>query len=184
MSLPKSPDPAKLVIGMFLNDRSLARPAAEILVDRFGPVDMVSAWFPFDWTSYYEAEMGGPLYRRMFAFRNLIGQGDLAGIKLATNRVELDFSENENRRLNLDPGYLVSPRFVLATGKDFTHRIYIGKGIYADLTLVYSRGRFEPLPWTYPDYADRLLVSWLNRVRSKYLVDMKNADQTCFGPPG
>ena len=76
------------------------------------------------------------------------------------------------RRVNLDPGYLLLERFVLASGKNFTHRIYIGQGIYADLTLMFQKGAFRTLPWTYPDYAARDMQSFLTQVRRKYAADL------------
>ena len=117
--------------------------------------------------------MGGPLYRRMASFESLVGQDDLSGIKLMTNGIEDRFRTDGNRVLNIDPGYLLKSRFVLATGKDFTHRIYIGDGIYADLTLLYKNGGFRTLPWTYPDYADTTMIHYLTRVRKKYINDLK-----------
>jgi hypothetical protein len=77
--------------------------------------------------------------------------------------------------VNIDPGYLLPERLVLATGKNFTHRIYIGQGIYADLTLIFQKGAFRTLPWTYPDYADRCLIDFLTLVRNKYMLDLKQA---------
>jgi hypothetical protein len=64
-------------------------------------------------------------------------------------------------------------RFILATGKDFSHRIYIGCGIYADLTLIYSKDGFQTLPWTYPDYAHPLFCEYLETVRNKYRIVLK-----------
>jgi hypothetical protein len=78
--------------------------------------------------------------------------------------------------VNIDPGYLVHERFVLATGKNFTHRIHLAEGIYADLTLIYTKGAFQTLPWTYPDYADEKMLFFLEGVRKKYLVDMKGTE--------
>ena len=75
--------------------------------------------------------------------------------------------------MNIDPGYLLLERFVLATGKNFTHRIYLGGGIYADLTLIYTRGDFQALPWTYPDYADPRMIRHLNQIRHRYTIDLK-----------
>ena len=167
------PKQAKLVIGLFLKEKDLITPVATDLTEKFGSVDMVSSWFPFNYTTYYESEMGGPLFRRVFTFRRLVKQSALAGIKLITNDLELKYSDNSKRMVNLDPGYMVHARFVLATGKDFTHRIYIGKGIYADLTLIYTKGAFQQLPWTYPDYADRKMLDYLELVRNRYLTDIK-----------
>jgi len=173
MSLPRNPGPAKLVVGIFLKEKNLIGPLAADLIATFGPVDVISAWFPFDYTTYYASEMGKPLFRRMFAFKRLIKQNGLAQIKITTNSFELKYEKNSNRQINIDPGYMVPSRFVLATGKDFAHRIYIGKGIYADLTFIYKRNTFQKLPWTYPDYADNKMVAYLKRVRCKFMHDLK-----------
>lgn len=173
MSKPQEPKPAKLVIGLFTKDRSLFEPLIAELGSQFGPLDMVSPWMSFDYTAYYEKEMGSPLFRRFVTFKLLIKQIDLAGIKLATNRLEAQYTHSGKRRVNIDPGYLLNERFVLASGKNFSHRIYIGQRIYADLTLIYQRGAFEKLPWTYPDYADEPITEFLTKARNKYAVDLK-----------
>ena len=116
---------------------------------------------------------GGLCARRCLVIERLIDQLELAAIKLATNRLEQSYSQNYRRRVNIDPGYLLYERFVLASGKNFSHRIYIGRCIYADLTLIYRKGAFETLPWTYPDYADQPIRDFLERVRKKYAIDLK-----------
>ena len=173
MSLPRAPQPAKLVIGLIMQDRALFEPLSVELSAGFGAVDMVSSWMPFDYTTYYESEMGTPLFRRLLTFKKLINQDDLPEIKLTTNRLEQSFAQNGRRSVNIDPGYLLYERFVLASGKNFSHRIYIGSSIYADLTLIYQQGRYEKLPWTFPDYADEPLLAFLTQVRNKYAVDLK-----------
>ncbi|MFC1488238.1 DUF4416 family protein [Thermodesulfobacteriota bacterium] len=178
MSQPQVPKPAKLVVGLFLKKKRLVVPVAKELVEQFGPIDFVSAWLPFDFTTYYEPEMGKPLFRRLLAFKTLIDQDALAQIKIVTNDLELKYTKNDRRRVNLDPGYLLQERFVLATGKNFTHRIYIGRRIYADLTLVFTKGEFQTLPWTYPDYADKKMLACLKQVRSKYVSDLKQLSLT------
>lgn len=172
MSQPQPPEPAKLVIGLFMKEQHYFLPAVKDITAEFGPIDTVSNWFPFDYTDYYGPELGGPLLRRMIAFQDLIRQADLAGIKMFTNAVERQYSHDGKRRVNIDPGYMLRERFVLATGKNFSHRIYIGKGIYADLTLIYRKGAFKSLEWTYPDYADNRLHQYLIRVRKKYVRDL------------
>lgn len=173
MSRPASPAPAKLVVGAFTAERDLIVPVAQKLSEKFGAIDLASNWFAFDYTDYYEPEMGTGLLRRMMAFKSLVSQDTLAGIKHATNEIEAQYGSGNKRRVNIDPGYLLRERFVLATGKNFSHRIYIGRGIYADLTLVYQKGSFHPLPWTYPDYTARDMLGFLQRVRSKYIFDLK-----------
>jgi hypothetical protein len=176
MSLPRPPQAAKLVIGLFMNQRELIRPVADRLVHSFGAIDMISPWFDFSYTDYYEPEMGGPLYRRMLVFTALIQQSDLADVKHQTNAIEDLYAPNGRRAVNIDPGYLLRERFVLATGKNYSHRVLIGRDIYADLTLIYRNGAFQTLEWTYPDYADSRMRQFLELVRKKYIVDLKQGD--------
>ncbi len=174
MSTPKPPDPAKLVVSVFMKDKNLFGCMFERLEEIGGPVDLVSRWLDFDFTDYYYKEMGAPLYRRLVAFQPLMAQSALAAVKLKTNALEQAFLKNEARRqVNIDPGYLLPSRFVLATGKDYSHRIYIGKQIYADLTLMYTKQGFKTLEWTYPDYGSNAVLSFLGQVRQKYLLDLQ-----------
>lgn len=176
MSIPQRTSPAKLVIGIFTARKDVFPPIAERLSSMYGKADTISAWMEFDYTTYYEKEMGSPLFRRMMSFEPLIDQDDLVDIKLGTNAIEKEYLHDSGRMVNIDPGYMVLSRFVLATGKDFAHRISIGKGIYGDLTLLYKNGAFQTLPWTYPDYADKTMVSYLTSVRSKYVFDLKSSE--------
>ncbi|MBW2239110.1 MAG: DUF4416 family protein [Deltaproteobacteria bacterium] len=172
MSLPQPPKPAKLVIGFFLKEKRLAIDVVKALVEKLGPVDITSPWLPFNLTTYYADEMGTPLFRRMLAFKRLIKQSALANIKLFTNDLERKYSIDDRRAVNIDPGYLLHERFVLATGKNYSHRIYIGSEIYADLTLVYLNGHYNKMPWTYPDYASENVMTFLEWVRKKYVIDL------------
>ncbi len=177
MSLPKPPAPAKLIVGVFMNDPRLIDGVCRRLCEAFGEIDLISPWFPFDLTDYYTHEMGPGLQRRMMAFKTLVPQDRLSFIKAETNRMELESASNGNRRINIDPGYLVSERFVLATGKNASHRICIGGNIYADLTLIYQNKGFQSLPWTYPDYTRKDILEFLFRARCKYLWDLKHLDK-------
>ncbi|MEJ2040782.1 MAG: DUF4416 family protein [Desulfosarcinaceae bacterium] len=173
MSHPQPAQPAKLVIGAIVKDRSLLESVADELVRNFGPLDLISPWYSFDYTTYYDEEMGAPLHRRLLVFQNLIFQEELVRVKLGTNALEQSLAVRGARRVNLDPGYLLLERFVLATGKNFSHRIYLGQGIYADLTLIYRQGAFQTLPWTYPDYATQRIRGFLLQARRRYREDLK-----------
>ncbi len=173
MSIPRTPPKAKLAVGLFMRDKDLAAPFARELERLFGPVDLVGRWIPFDLTDYYGKEMGGELFRRLFSFGKLVGQDELADIKTRTNELEAKYLLDGNRRVNADPGILTLERFVLATGKNFAHRIYLKNGIFADLTLIYTKAGFRELPWTYPDYRDERLRSFLEKAREKYVLDLK-----------
>jgi hypothetical protein len=178
MSQPQRPKPAKLIVGLFMQEKRLLAAVNQDFTPRFGSIDMVSPWFPFDYTKYYETEMGATLFRRMVVFKDLIRQSDLADVKIFTNSIEKKYARQDRRIVNIDPGYMLQERFVLATGKNYSHRIHIGRGIYADLTLIYRKGSFRTLDWTYPDYADPDMRSYLYSVRNKYIEDLKQESKS------
>ena len=170
MSLPGDPGPALAVLSVLsarmagLWPDILARAA-----DLFGPPCHVSPELPFAFTTYYDAELGTPIVRRMLGFSRLVPQDALAGMKLATNALEKDFTRPDGRRrVNLDPGLLTQERLVLGTGKNFGHRIYLGRGIFADLTLVFRKGSWHILPWTFPDYRSPALLAELTTLRGLF----------------
>jgi hypothetical protein len=136
-------------------------------------VDFISSLIPFDYTKYYEREMGSSLLRRFISFDTLIKPETLPDIKLITNRIEEHFSKEGKRNVNIDPGYLSQAQLILATGKAYTHRPYLRDGIYADLTLLYRHNTFEPLQWTYPDYGGEEIREMLQVIRKKYLIQLK-----------
>ena len=172
MSAPQAPKPAKLVVSVLLKNKSLLAQVLGDLEQTYGPVDLISRWFEFNFTEYYTPEMGAPLFRRLLVFQELVEQIALAKIKTQTNSIEQAYAVEDKRQLNLDPGYLLFERFVLASGKNYTHRLYIGDMIYADLTLIFQKGSYQTLPWTYPDYAETDLRSFLIQVRKKYAFDL------------
>ena len=175
MSLPRQPKAVKLVMSfIFKKEKDFAEALAEI-EPRYGPVDFLSESLPFNFTAYYEPEMGEGLGRRIASFEPLISPEQLPGVKLWTNALEArSLNERRGRKVNIDPGYLAASKFILATGKDYSHRIYLGEGIYGDLTLIFQKGGFTPLPWTYPDYASQPLIGLLNLLRKRYLWQLKN----------
>ena len=167
-------DPVKLFSGAFASDSMLIGEVEERLASRFGPVDWRSPPLMFDRTRYYEKEMGWPLHRRFCAFERLIPPESLVDVKLAAHEIEVDYTVAGRRRVNIDPGYLCAERLVLATGKNYIHRIYLGKGVYADLTLVFSRGSFRTLNWTYPDYAAPEMTAHFNELRTRYMAQLRS----------
>lgn len=175
MSLPRPPKAVKLVMS-FICSQERDFPSVLCRVgERYGPVDFVSETLAFDFTNYYAPEMGKGLWRRMVSFERLIMPDQLVSVKLWTNTQEVQtLNEQGGRRVNIDPGYLAASKFILATGKDYTHRMYLGGGIYGDLTLIFQKGTFSPLLWTYPDYASEPLLGIINLLRKRYLWQLKN----------
>jgi len=157
--------PEKLVVGVLSAEPSLREPLLARLEQSFGPADWVSPGLPFTWTRYYEAEMGAPLTRFFVSCRELVDPGRLAELKLATNALELEFSREGRRRVNLDPGLLSLARLVLASTKPSAHRVALSAGIYAEIELLYERGSFRPVEWTYPDYRSPEYLAFFARLR-------------------
>ena len=118
-------------------------------------------------------EMGWPLHRRFTSFKELIRPEDAVDVKLETNKIEAEYLENGKRKINIDPGYISLERLILVTGKNYTHRVYLSKGIFADLTLVFNRGTFRPLEWTFKDYASPEIISLFNDVRERYKEQLR-----------
>jgi hypothetical protein len=169
MSRPSEPPPAKLIMGLLYRESDFQRRALDIMEERYGPLDMLTEPIPFSYTAYYDREMGAGLLRQMASFENLVEMGGLPDIKLTTNEIEIELAVSGRRTVNLDPGILTEERLVLASGKNFTHRIYLKDGIYADLTLIYRKGAFHPLPWTYADYREPHLLHLFKALKRKLM---------------
>jgi hypothetical protein len=146
----------------------LAENALKPSVNSFGPIEREIGPLPFDFTSYYDKEMGSGIRRWLWVFENLVDRGSLAAAKILTNQTESAYSVGGKRRFNLDPGLITLENFVLATGKNQPHRIYLGEGVFGDLTLIFTGGTFRPLEWTYPDYAHPNIIGLFNELRESY----------------
>ncbi len=177
MGTIRQPTPVKLVVPMLAGSPAWLDRAQEALCRALGPADYIGEDLPFTYTDYYTAEMGAPLLRRFIALEQLLDPGELAGLKEWTNGLEADWSQKGKRPVNLDPGYLAAAKFVLASTKDYAHRIYLGRGIYAEVTLLYRGGAFAPLPWTYPDYRSQAYHRALGQIRALYMGQLRAARQ-------
>lgn len=174
MGTPKPPAPVKLIAGLLAAADTLLEQAAAALQERFGPVDAQSS--AADWTvsTYYRDEMGDTIRRQFISFERLIAADELVVVKLTTYALEERWRSGAGRRVNIDPGYIAATTLVLASTKDAAHRIYLGAGIYAEATLLFSNGSFQPHAHTYPDYAAREAVAFFNAVRAIYLEQLRS----------
>jgi hypothetical protein len=173
MSIPKEPPKVKLIRSLFSRDEDLLGEVIQEMEGYLGPAHWKSEKLIFDRTRYYANEMGWPLHRQFISFSRFIAPDALVEIKLLTNALEQGHLVKTRRTINIDPGYISLERLILATGKNYIHRIYLNRGIYADLTLVFHAGTFKPLPWTYPDYADERVIRYFNTLRSEYLNSLR-----------
>ena len=167
--IPRDPHPVKLFIGMLSQDAALFDQLKEELQKIFGSVDMESPVWSWEHTEYYSKEMGTGLKRQFIFFHELINPEAIPGIKLKTIEFEKQYlNENDGRRINLDPGYLDSAKIVLVSTKDYSHRIYLGKGIYGEVTLIYSGKDYQILPFTYPDFRTSEYLDIFRKAREIY----------------
>ncbi len=147
------PGPVKLFVGMLSQETSLMEELEHTFSDIFGPLDLESPLWSWEHTKYYQDEMGTGLKRKFIFIKELISPVDIAGIKLLSNELENNYLNGSGgRRINLDPGYLNAAKLVLVSTKDFSHRVYLDRGIYGEVTLLYSGNMFRSLPYTFPDY--------------------------------
>jgi len=143
------------------------------LSSRFGAIDYQGGPLPFDFTGYYNDEMGVPISRYFVAFKELVIPDTLADIKVLTNEIENRYADGGKRRINLDPGLISLKRLILASTKDNGRRVPLSKGIYAEITLVFIDGAFQPVPWTYPDYRSDAYIEMMGEIREMYKSQLK-----------
>jgi hypothetical protein len=166
MGRVRATEPALLFIGTLYSDTEICDCSKKILEKHFGDILLVSPSMPWDYSSYYKEELGNSLFRQFIFFKTLIDPGILADIKLNTNAIEEALSSGGKRCINLDPGYLTLSKIVLASTKNYAHRIYIGKGIYAEVTLIYKGGTYKPYLYTYRDYQDKTYIDIFMNARA------------------
>jgi hypothetical protein len=176
MSEISRPKPVKLIIGILSGIKALLEDIEVSLESRLGKIDLKSEVFNFDFTDYYKREMGLNILRKFLCFKKLIDPEEIPSIKIWTNKLEDEFKQNSKfkviRPINLDPGYLTHCNLILASTKDYYHRIHLQDGIYAEVTLFYQHEVFKNLPWTYPDFQTEEYKNFFLKVRTLYAKDI------------
>ena len=169
------PKPVKFICGFIYPENNPYQQVKKNLERKFGKIDFESQKITFNYTDYYQKEMGPDLLRRFISFRRLKLPQDLLKLKLFCLKLERKFAPDNKRRINIDPGYLNESKLVLATTKDFSHRLYLNKGIYAEVTLLFKDGNFSDLATTFPDYRTKEYKDIFMSMRLIYRQDLKNA---------
>jgi hypothetical protein len=172
--------PVKLICGIIAAKYEVFSRSTTNLIESFGPIDHTSKLMAFKFTDYYEKQMGEGLKRRFVSFAEIVPPDTLSEAKIKTNRLEEEIKKefgSVKRIVNLDPGYMTASALILATAKDFSHRIPLQKGIYAHLELLFGKNEVKALNWTYPDYRTEEYQRFFLEVRKKYLKQLKDLNE-------
>jgi len=163
----------KLFCGLIYGSHDVYMDIAGKLRAVFSDVDVESQPFDFDFTAYYNEEMGSPLYRRFISFDRLIDPDRLPDVKAITNRIETVNAVDGKRVVNLDPGYLSDANVIIATTKNHYHRVPLANGIYAHMEYVLKKKKLEPLEWTYPDFRSPQYMAFFEQLIPIYRQNLK-----------
>lgn len=174
MAEPIKPVPVKLFAGIFFNEKELISKLKEELIEKIGEIDYESEIFDFNFTDYYEKEMGKDIKRIFYSFKELIDPARIVEIKHLCFEIEKKFMDIEGKRkFNIDPGYMDFFKVVLASFKPGGYKIYLDKGVYADITLWYEKGKFKPLLTSFPDFKTNLYEKTFLKIRELYKRGLK-----------
>jgi hypothetical protein len=154
--------------GILYADAACRNRALDALISKFGPFRHESPAMPWH-SGHYSGELGAPVMRQFVFFRDIVLQDALKGLKKLTRSIEDDLSVEGKRKVNLDPGIVAPARVVLATTKDYAHRIYLGEGIFAEATLTYRKGRFIPAEFAYSDYTHEGILELFGEIRGELI---------------
>ena len=173
MARPEEPLPVKYFIAVLYRDEEKLHPIKKELAARWGSFDFEGRDHSFDTTGYYLPEMGTPLCRKLLAFERLYTPALIVSMKLECNDIETSFSHDGKRTVNLDAGYLDHNKFLLASAKVAGQKVYLDKGIYADLSGRYKAGKYQPFEWSFPDFKDGRYDDELLAIRNIYMQQIK-----------
>lgn len=165
--------PVKLFCGITYCQNVNLNDIYKELENLFSPIELESNKYTFSqFTDYYSKEMGENLMKLFLVFTDLQMPEDLPDIKKTTNQLEENYLVENMRTVNLDPGYISEAKLVLATTKNYSHRIYLGKGIFGDIHLQFTNGSFQSQSWTYPDYQQPQIRDFFKKIRERYFEQL------------
>ena len=174
MGQAKEHSPVKYFAGITYNpDLNGLQDSLRLLEETFSTIEIKSEPYDFSgFTDYYESEMGKGLIKLFVVFSDLQPPEALPNFKINSNQIESKFILNSKRQLNIDPGYVSEAKVVLATTKNYDHRIYLGEGIFGDIHLKFTNKVFQSQPWTYPDYKQEKVIQFFMELRQSYFKQL------------
>lgn len=173
MGFPSQPSMSKLFFAVMYQPEFPIQKLIDLLDKKFGEREYNYGPIQFSWSDYYRDEMGSDLRKIYFNYISSFEREKLPSLKLFSNELEAEFAVDGKRIVNIDPGYIARDKLVLATTKDFYHRVYLGNGIFGEVTLHYRRGRFRFFSWTYPDYKEENFFNYLEKARATLVKQIR-----------
>ena len=174
----KKPKPVKLIVAIMAADKTCLKAAIRALEANLGTIDLSSDAWDFNKTTYYKDQTGENILKQFVSIEKLIDPGDLAKIKHKTNKLERKLAKKLQsqfpRPVNLDPGVIEPSKLILATTKNYSHRIYIGKKMYAEVTLIFDKGKWQFFGYTYPDYRQPCYMDFFDKVRKRLVEQLRS----------
>ena len=174
----KDPKPVKLIIGVLAANHKCLHAAIEAINAKLDRIDLISEIWPFDQTDYYQDQTGPNILRQFVSIEKLIDPGSLVEIKHKTNKLEQKLAAKLTlelpRPVNLDPGIIEPSKLILATTKNYSHRIYIGQKMFAEVTLIFDKGHWRDFDYTYPDYRQKRYHDFFDKVRTQLVEQLKS----------
>jgi hypothetical protein len=167
------PLPVKYFVAVLYREPPALDHARDLIAAAWGVLDIEGADHPFNVTDYYQPEMGPGLMRRLLAIGALYAPTLLVEMKLRCNGIEDQLAVAGKRTVNLDAGYLDHNKVLLASAKEAGQKIYLDKGIYADLAGRYKAGKYQPFEWSFPDFRDGRYDAELLKMRARYLEQIR-----------
>ncbi|UCG62198.1 MAG: DUF4416 family protein [Candidatus Zixiibacteriota bacterium] len=168
------PPPGRLVVSIIYSSMDALADSVKTLEKRFGRVQYETLEIPCAQRDEYKEEMGEELLRRFYSFESPVARDTLPALKAACYKIEPKFSDTVEdyhfRTVNIDPGILTPSTLVMASHKEYNHRVYIRDGVYAEIALIHAHGKFCRLPWTNPDFCADEAIDFFERVRSTFEI--------------
>lgn len=177
------PSKVKLIAALLWNETVSTSKLCDRLEKEWGPIDARSKVYDFTHTDYYIGEFGQRLKKQFVSFEKLAEINIMPDIKIRGNELEDEFLQNNNRTVNIDPGYIANAKLVMPTTKNLPHRVYIGKKIYADLQLIYKKPTFQTILWTFADYKEPFNLEFFNKVRDRYMEQLSKEKEAGRSEP-
>lgn len=179
MARVQTPPPGRLIVSVIYNSIDGLADCLKLHEKQFGRVQFETIEIECSANRYHE-EMGQQLSRRFFSFEKMVDRESLPDIKATCHKIERQLGDQVDdytfRTVNVDPGILTPTNLIMSSHREQGHRVYLGKGVFAEVTLIWARGRFTQLPWTNADFCDEEAIRLFTDCRQTFPLMAESHD--------